>query len=191
MANLNTNSEQANNQPLGQQENGLPLDIPTTQVLDSDMIEQQSTNQTPLWFSLEQHRLQLDQVLQLYNEQVRVSLQQEMSLQNATLSNLLTTDALIKTVEEVARLRLELQRNQEDQETLRHACDQLLQLVLIAYETNEALIRMIAPLQQERNSHISGPGDEASSVAGTTAGTTTACPICGALKDDAIENQFV
>jgi hypothetical protein len=66
MANLNTNSEQANNQPLGQQENGLPLDIPTTQVLDSDMIEQQSTNQTPLWFSLEQHRLQLDQVLQLY-----------------------------------------------------------------------------------------------------------------------------
>jgi E3 ubiquitin-protein ligase BOI-like protein len=120
-----------------------------------------------------------------------VSLQQEMSLQNATLSNLLTTDALIKTVEEVARLRLELQRNQEDQETLRHACDQLLQLVLIAYETNEALIRMIAPLQQERNSHISGPGDEASSVAGTTAGTTTACPICGALKDDAIENQFV
>ena len=64
MDNLNTHSEQAN-QPQGQQENGLPLDIPTSQVFDSHMIEQQSTNQTPQSLSLEQHRLQLSQVLQL------------------------------------------------------------------------------------------------------------------------------
>jgi len=64
MDNLNTHSEQAN-QPQGQQENGLPLDIPTSEVLDTYMIEPQSTNQTPQWFSLEQHRLLLGQVLQL------------------------------------------------------------------------------------------------------------------------------
>jgi len=64
MDNLNTHSEQAN-QPQGQQANDLPLDIPTNQVIDSHMIEQQSTNQTPQWFSLEQHSLQLGQVLQL------------------------------------------------------------------------------------------------------------------------------
>jgi hypothetical protein len=65
MDNLKTHSEQSK-QPHGQQANGLPLDVPTGQALDTHMIEQQSTNQTPLWFSLEQHRLQLDQVLQLY-----------------------------------------------------------------------------------------------------------------------------
>jgi len=64
MDNLNTHSEQAN-QPQGQQANGLPLDIPTSEVLDTHMIEPQSTNQTPQWFFLEQHRLQLGQVLQL------------------------------------------------------------------------------------------------------------------------------
>ncbi|PAN10506.1 hypothetical protein PAHAL_2G097400 [Panicum hallii] len=224
MDNLKTHSEQSK-QPHGQQANGLPLDVPTGQALDTHMIEQQSTNQTPLWFSLEQHRLQLDQVRQLYNEQVRVSLQQEISLQNATLSNLLTTDALIQKVEEVASLRMELQRNQEDRETLRHACDQLLQRVVIVYETNEALIRMCAPLQQETNSHVSGPGDKASSLVRTTAETTkiertcmvcnsggacmmllpckhlctckpcgvhlTACPICGVVKGDAVETQFI
>ena len=94
-----------------------------------------------------------------------MSQQQEMSLQNAILSNLLTTDALLRNVEDVVRMRLELQRIRENQETSRHAWDQLLQLVVLVYETNEALVRMIATLQQEMNSHVSGPGDEASSVA--------------------------
>ncbi|KAG2570088.1 hypothetical protein PVAP13_7KG033118 [Panicum virgatum] len=152
------------------------------------MIEPQSTNQTPQWFSLEQHRLQLGRVLQLC---AQVSQQQEMSLQNAILSNLLTTDALLRNVEEVVRMRLELQRIRENQETSRHAWDQLLQLVVLVYEMNEALVRMIATLQQEMNSHVSGPGDEASSVARPCALHLTACPICGAVKDDAIETQFI
>jgi len=91
--------------------------------------------------------------------------QQEMSLQNAVVSNNLTTDVLLQNVEEVASMRLELQRIRENQETSRHAWDQLLQLVVLVYEMNEALVRMIATLQQEMNSHVSGPGDEASSVA--------------------------
>ena len=94
-----------------------------------------------------------------------MSQQQEISIQNATLSNVLTTDVLLLNVEEIASMRLELQRIREDQETSRHAWDQLLQLVVLVYEMNEALVRMIATLQQEMNSHVSGPGDEASSVA--------------------------
>ena len=94
-----------------------------------------------------------------------MSQQQEISIQNATLSNVLTTDVLLLNVEEIASMRLELQRIRENQETSRHAWDQLLQLVVLVYETNEALVRMIATLQQEINSHVSGPGDEASSVA--------------------------
>ena len=94
-----------------------------------------------------------------------MSRQQEMSLQNAILSNILTTEVALQNVEEVASMRLELQRIRENQETSRHAWDQLLQVVVDANETNEALIRMFAALQQEINSHVSGPGDEASSVA--------------------------
>ena len=90
-----------------------------------------------------------------------MSQQQEISIQNAILSNRLTTDALLQNVEEIASMRLELQRIRENQETSRHAWDQLLHLVVSVYETKEALIRMIATLQQERNSHVSGPGDEA------------------------------
>ena len=90
---------------------------------------------------------------------------QEMSLQNAVLSNNLTTDVLLQNVEEVASMRLELQRIRENEETSRHAWDHLLQHVVTVYETNKPLIRMIATLQQEINSHVSGPGDEASSVA--------------------------
>jgi len=88
-----------------------------------------------------------------------------MSLQNATLSNILTTDVLLQNVEEVDSMRLELQRIRENEETSWRAWDQLLQLVVTVYETNKPLIRMIATLQQEINSHVSGPGDEASSVA--------------------------
>ena len=90
---------------------------------------------------------------------------QEMSLQNAVLSNNLTTDVLLQNVEEVASMRLELQRIRENEETSRRAWDDLLQHVVTVYETNKPLIRMIATLQQEINSHVSGPGDEASSVA--------------------------
>ena len=86
-----------------------------------------------------------------------MSQQQEISIQNAILSNRLTTDALLQNVEEIASMRLELQRIREDQETSRHAWDQLLQHVVTVYETNKPLIRMIATLQQEINSHVSGP----------------------------------
>ena len=94
-----------------------------------------------------------------------MSRQQEMSLQNAVLSNILTTDVLLHNVEEVASMRLELQRIRENEETSRRAWNQLLQHVVTVYETNKPLIRMIATLLQEINSHVSGPGDEASSVA--------------------------
>ena len=50
----------------GKQANDL-LAVPPSQVLDSHMTEQQLTNRALCWFSVEQHRLQLDhQVLQLY-----------------------------------------------------------------------------------------------------------------------------
>ncbi|XP_004955953.1 uncharacterized protein LOC101754794 isoform X2 [Setaria italica] len=158
----------------GQQANGLPLD---------------GTNPAPFRFSLEQYQLQLDQVLQLYNEQVRVSQQQEISIQNATLLNLLLTDALVQKDEEIAGLRIELQRKQENLENAQ-------QLAVMALETNDSLIRRLPPVQQETNSHVSsndvdapGSGDEASSVA-RTAAETTACPVCGAVKGDAVEARF-
>jgi len=150
-----------------------------------------------------------------------VSQQLEISIQNTILSNRLTTDALLQNVEEIASMRLELQRIREVQETSRNAWGQLLHHVVSIYEMNEERIRMIATMQQETNSHVSGPEDEASSVARTAAETTNtdrtcmvcnsggacmmllpckhlctckpcavhlrACPICGAVKDDAIE----
>ncbi|XP_004955948.1 probable BOI-related E3 ubiquitin-protein ligase 3 isoform X2 [Setaria italica] len=154
----------------GQQANGLPLD---------------GINPVPFGFSLEQHRLQLDQVLQLYNEQVRVSLQQEMSIQNLTLLNLRTTDALIQKVEEVASLKeevaslhVELQRKQGDIEAAQ-------QFAVMVLETNESLIHRPPPMQQEMNLHISsnqsdapGSGNEASSVVRTAAETTKIDLIC-------------
>ena len=94
-----------------------------------------------------------------------MSRRQEMSLQNAILSNILTTEVALQNVEEVASMRLELQRIREVQETSRNAWGQLLHHVVSIYEMNEERIRMIATLQQEINSHVSGPGDEASSVA--------------------------
>ncbi|CAL5066042.1 unnamed protein product [Urochloa decumbens] len=218
MDNLNTHSEHAN-LPEGQQVNGLPLDIPTIQVLDSHMINQQDTNLAP--FS---HEQQLDYVLQLYNEQVQVSLQQEVSLQNANLLNILAADALTQKHEDIASLHTALQRTQEDLETAQ-------QLAVMAYETLDSLTRRLPPVQQETSSHVSsnqlhapGSGDEASSGARIAAKTAkidlvckvctsdltcmlllpckhlcackaceahlTACPICGAVKDDAIEVGF-
>ncbi|CAN6180250.1 unnamed protein product [Urochloa humidicola] len=221
MDNLNTHSEHAN-LPEGQQVNGLPLDVPTSQVFDSHMIEQQDTNLAP--FSHEQHRLQLDYFLQLYNEQVRVSQQQEVSLQNANLLNFLATDALIQKHENITSLHMALQRTQHELETAQ-------QLLVMAYETNDSLTRRLPPMQQETNSHVSsnqlnapGSGDEASSMVSLEAKTAkidlvckvctsdvtcmlllpckhlcackacearlTACPVCGAVKDDAIEAGF-
>ncbi|CAL5079676.1 unnamed protein product [Urochloa decumbens] len=218
MDNLNTHSEHAN-LPEGQQVNGLPLDIPTSQVLDSHMIDQQDTNLAP--FS---HEQQLDYVLQLYNEQVQLSLQQEVSLQNANLLNILAADALTQKREDIASLHIALQRTQEGLETAQ-------QLAVMAYQTQDSLIRRLSPVQQETNSHVSsnqldapGSGDEASSTARVSAKTAkidlvckvctsdltcmlllpckhlcackacearlTACPICGAVKDDAIEVGF-
>ncbi|CAN6180254.1 unnamed protein product [Urochloa humidicola] len=178
MDSLNTLSEHAD-QPQGQQANILPSDVPTSQVLDSHMIEQQQTNLAP--FLHEQHGLQLDQVLQLYNEQVQVSLQLEVSLQNANLRNLVTMDALIQKREEIGSMISELQRTQEDLETAR-------QLAVIVFETNESLIRRLPPVQQETNSHISsnqldapGFGDEASSavkIAAKIAKIDLFCKVC-------------
>ena len=65
MDNLKTHSEYAD-QPHGPQADALYFALPTGQVLDSHTIGQQHTNLSSFWFSLEQHRLQLDQVLQLH-----------------------------------------------------------------------------------------------------------------------------
>ena len=81
-----------------------------------------------------------------------MSQQQEISIQNAILSNRLTTDALFKNVEEIDSMRLELQRIREVQETSRNAWGQLLHHVVSIYEMNEERIRMIATMQQETNS---------------------------------------
>ncbi|CAN6203589.1 unnamed protein product [Urochloa humidicola] len=220
MDNLNRQPQHAD-QPQGQQVNGHPLDVPTSQVFDSHMIEQ-DTNLSP--FCHEQHRQQLDQALQLYNEQVQVSQQLEVSLQNANLLNLLATDALIQKHEDITSLHIALQRTQEDLETAQ-------QLVVMAYETHDSLTRSFPPVQEETNSHVSsnhldvpGSGDEASSAARIAAeiakidlvckvctseltcmlllpckhlcvckaceACLTACPICGSVKDDAIEAGF-
>ncbi|CAL5089809.1 unnamed protein product [Urochloa decumbens] len=221
MDSLNTYSEHAD-QPLGQHANILPLDVPPSQVLDSHMFEQQDTNLAP--FPHEQHGLQLDQVLQLYNEQVQVSLQLEVSLRNADLLNLLTMAELIQKREEIGSMFAELQRTQEDLETAR-------QLAVIVFETNESLIRRLPPVQQETNSHVSsnqldapGSGDETSSAERIAAKTAridlvckvcnsdvacmlllpckhlcackpcevrlTACPVCDAVKGNAIDAHF-
>jgi hypothetical protein len=65
MDNLKTHSEYAD-QPHGSQANALSFALPMGQILDSHTIGQQHTNLSSVWFSLEQHRLQLDQVLQLH-----------------------------------------------------------------------------------------------------------------------------
>ena len=68
-----------------------------------------------------------------------MSRRQEMSLQNATLSNILTTDVLLQNVEEVASMLLELQRIRENEETSRRAWNQLLQHVVTVYERTSHL----------------------------------------------------
>ncbi|OEL35251.1 hypothetical protein BAE44_0003730, partial [Dichanthelium oligosanthes] len=144
---------------------------------------------SPFPFSLEQHRLQLDQLLQPHNDQVRVSLQRQVDIQNATLLNRLIMDKLIQKNEEVASLHIELQRNQLDRV-------QLMEFAVDTYLVNQSLIGMLPPVQQETNSHVSsndlnapGSGDEASSVARTTV-SLIACPICSAVKDGAIQARF-
>lgn len=232
MDNLKTHSEYAD-QPHGSQANALSFALPTGQVLDSHTIGQQHTNLSSFWFSLEQHRLQLDQVLQLHNEQLRVSLQQQISMQNATVLNLVesvTRDVLMQKHDEIASLRIELQKKQEDLETTLHDRDEWMNVAMAAYEINQTLIRRA--MQLEANSHVSSndlgaPSSrgEASSMARAAVETTqpnlickvcnsgnacmlvlpcqhlcackpcvawlAACPICGAVKIDAIDRKSV
>ncbi|KAL5657385.1 hypothetical protein ACJX0J_030548, partial [Zea mays] len=61
------------------------------------------------------------------NQQLQVSLQQQISMQNSTLLNLvesMTRDVLMQKNDEIASLRVELQRNQEDLETTLHDRDE-------------------------------------------------------------------
>lgn len=268
MDNLKTHSEYAD-QPQGPQANAVSFALPTGQVLDLDshMIGQQHTNLSSFWFSLEQHRLQLDQALQLHvsvfsptilvlnftlmlsnlcslfhffflkknqNQQLQVSLQQQISMQNSTLLNLvesMTRDVLMQKNDEIASLRVELQRNQEDLETTLHDRDEWMKVAMAAYEINQTLIRMLRTVQLEANSHVSSNDldapsySEASSMARTALETAqpnlickvcnsgnagvlmlpcqhlcackpcvawlATCPICGAVKTDAIEARFV
>lgn len=235
MDNLKTHFEYAD-QPQGPQANAVSFALPTGQVLDLDshMIGQQHTNLSSFWFSLEQHRLQLDQALQLHNQQLQVSLQQQISMQNSTLLNLvesMTRDVLMQKNDEIASLRVELQRNQEDLETTLHDRDEWMKVAMAAYEINQTLIRMLRTVQLEANSHVSSNDldapsySEASSMARTAVETAqpnlickvcnsgnagvlmlpcqhlcackpcvawlATCPICGAVKTDAIEARFV
>jgi E3 ubiquitin-protein ligase BOI-like protein len=118
------------------------------------------------------------------NRQVRVSQQQEITVQKTTLLNLLLSNALIQKDGEIARLHMELQRKQENLENAR-------QLAVIALETNDSLLRRLPPVQQETNPHVSsnevdapGSEDEATSV------LRTVCPLCNAVKGDAVETRF-
>jgi E3 ubiquitin-protein ligase BOI-like protein len=167
------------------------------------------------------------------NEQLRVSLQQQISMQNATVLNRVesvTRDVLMQKHDEIASLRIELQKKQEDLETTLHDRDEWMNVAMAAYEINQTLIRRT--MQLEANSHVSSndlgaPSSrgEASSMARAAVETTqpnlickvcnsgnacmlvlpcqhlcackpcvawlAACPICGAVKIDAIEAQFV
>ncbi|KAJ1288871.1 hypothetical protein BS78_02G121200 [Paspalum vaginatum] len=228
MENPNSHSEHAD-QPQGPQAN-----LPIRQVLDSHMIGQQHTNLSPFCASLEQRRLQLDQVLQLHNEQLRASLQQQISIQNTALLNLvesMTKEALVQKHDEIARLRLELQKKQDDLETTLHDREEWMQVAVAVYEMNQSLICMLPPAPQETNSHVSsnqldapGSGDDVSSMAREAVEITQpnlmckvcnsgdacmlllpcqhlcackpcgfrlrSCPVCSAVKDDAIEARF-
>lgn len=169
-----------------------------------------------------------------------MSLQQEISMQNATLLNLLesvTRDVMSQSHTEIATLHRVLQRTQEDLEITRdvmnHSYAEIATLGRVlqrtqedletAYEINGSLIFMLAARQLETNSHVSSNDleDEASSVARTAEETTkcdlickvcnsggacmlllpchhlcackpcgdhlVACPICDAVKDEAIQ----
>jgi len=164
-----------------------------------------------------------------------VSLQQQISMQNATLLNLVesvTRDVLMQKHDEIASLRIELQKKQEDLETTLHDRDEWMNVAMAAYEINQTLIRMLRIVQLEANSHVSSndlgaPNSrgEASSMARAAVETTqpnlickvcnsgnacmlvlpcqhlcackpcgawlAACPICGAVKTEAIEARFV
>jgi E3 ubiquitin-protein ligase BOI-like protein len=132
--------------------------------------------------------------------------------------------------DEIASLRIELQKKQEDLETILHDRDEWMNVAMAAYEINQTLIRRA--MQLEASSHVSSndlgaPSSrgEASSMARAAVETTqpnlickvcnsgnacmlvlpcqhlcackpcvawlAACPICGAVKIDAIEAQFV
>lgn len=219
MENLKTHSEYAD-QPQGPQANPISFALPTGQVLDSHMIGGQYTNLSSFCFSLEQHRLQLDQVLQLHvsvylptilvlnftlmfsnlcslfhffplknqNEQLQVSLQQQISMQNATLLNLVesvTRDALMQKHGEIASLQMELQKKQEVLETILHDRDEWMKVASATYEINQTLICMLHIMQQKANSHVSSNDldapsyiGEASSMARTAVGTTQPNLIC-------------
>lgn len=155
-----------------------------------------------------------------------MSLQQEISMQNATLINHLETvtrDLMGQNHAEIATLRRALQRTQEDLETTQYHMNEVVEHAVSAYVINDSIFCMLAAVQQETNSHVSSNEleDEASSVARTTEETTErdlickvcnsggacmlllpchhlcackpcgghlmACPICGAVKDEAIE----
>ncbi|KAG0542519.1 hypothetical protein BDA96_02G111400 [Sorghum bicolor] len=172
MDNLKTHSEYAD-QPQGPQANALSFALPTGQVLDSHMIGQQHANLSSFWFSLEQHRLQLDQVLQLHNEQLRVSLQKHISMHNATLLNLVesvTRDVLMQKHDEIASLRIQLQKKQEDLETTLHDRDEWMKVAVAAYEINQSLIHMLRTVQ-EANSHVSSNDLDAPSYRGEASST--------------------
>ncbi|KAF8690674.1 hypothetical protein HU200_003646 [Digitaria exilis] len=132
MDNLDTHSEHVD-QPEGQQANGLPF---------------AHINLSPFWFILEQYRLQLDRVLKKKNEQVRMSLQQEISMQNTTLINHLNHA-------EIATLRRALQRTQEDLETTQYHMNEVVEHAVSAYVINDSIFCMLAAVQQETNSHVS------------------------------------
>lgn len=154
-------------------------------------------------------------------------------MQNATLLNLVesvTRDVLMEKHDEIASLRIELQKKQEDLQTTLHDRDEWMNVAMAAYEINQTLICMLRTVQLEVNSHVSSndldPSSrgEASSMARAAVETThpnlickvcnsgnacmlvlpcqhlcackpcvawlAACPICGAVKTDAIEARF-
>ncbi|WVZ62711.1 hypothetical protein U9M48_012422 [Paspalum notatum var. saurae] len=147
---------------------------------------------TPMYSRLHYHpsrrRMQLDQVLQIHNEQVRASLQQQISIQNTALLNLvesMTRNALMQKHDEIARLRLELQKKQADLETTQHDREEWMQVAVTVYEMNQSLICMLPPAPQQTNSHVSsneldapGSGDDASSMAREAVETTQPNLMC-------------
>uniref|UniRef100_A0A0A8ZGE2 RING-type domain-containing protein n=1 Tax=Arundo donax TaxID=35708 RepID=A0A0A8ZGE2_ARUDO len=186
MDNVNTHSVHAD-QPSGQQANILSSVSPTYQVLGSHTNCQPHTNLSPFWISLEQHRLRLDRLLQVHNEQVRVSLQRQMASQNATLQNLVesvTNDMLMQKNDEIAGLHIELQKMQDVLTTTMQNRDEWRQIAVEAYEINQWLI-FLRSAMQETNSHASsneleaaGSRNQASGMGRTPVETTQAILIC-------------
>ncbi|OEL16527.1 hypothetical protein BAE44_0022452, partial [Dichanthelium oligosanthes] len=117
MDSLNSHSRHAN-QSSEQPQNLVSFALLMNRGLGSRMDSQQPRIQLPLWISLDEHRMQVDQILQTHNEQVRLAVQQQIASQNETLQlplsislgqHMMQVDLILQTYNEQVRLAVQQQ----------------------------------------------------------------------------------